>query len=328
MVEPVFIFSLPRSGSTMLQRELASHPEIATVSEPWFLLGLLLPASDDLAGATYNYNTYRMGLEDLVAALPAGEEDWNDAMRGAAQKIYDKLAAAHGGKPRYFLDKTPRYSLAPAEIRKIFPEAPVIVVWRNPLAVAASMMSTYSAGRWNLYRFVQDFEIALPRLVEFAMSDPEDTVFVRYEDIVGGDGSQLAEIYSFLSLENDDCGDETGDRREAVQFQGRLGDPTGGLNREAAALGDDRWKVQFCNPLRRFWARRYLKRLGKERLGVMGYELNVLERQLAACAGWAPHLISDTVLMTRGVCRRMFLTSMISLQWRRMRGGQPMVDLE
>ena len=42
-VKPVFLFSLPRSGSTMLQRALGRHPNIATLSESWFLLGLIPP---------------------------------------------------------------------------------------------------------------------------------------------------------------------------------------------------------------------------------------------------------------------------------------------
>src|SRR5665213_3086127 len=37
-VRPIFIFSISRSGSTLLQRVLAAHPEVATVSEPWLLL--------------------------------------------------------------------------------------------------------------------------------------------------------------------------------------------------------------------------------------------------------------------------------------------------
>ena len=41
MAEPVFLFSLPRSGSTLVQRLIAGHPQVATTSEPWILLPLL-----------------------------------------------------------------------------------------------------------------------------------------------------------------------------------------------------------------------------------------------------------------------------------------------
>ena len=40
-VRPVFILSLPRAGSTLLQRMLNVHPEIASTVEPWILLPFL-----------------------------------------------------------------------------------------------------------------------------------------------------------------------------------------------------------------------------------------------------------------------------------------------
>ena len=38
---PIFIISLPRSGSTLLQRILTSHESVASASEPWLLLPLI-----------------------------------------------------------------------------------------------------------------------------------------------------------------------------------------------------------------------------------------------------------------------------------------------
>jgi hypothetical protein len=38
---PLFLLSLPRSGSTLAQRILAAHGGIATTSEPWILLPYL-----------------------------------------------------------------------------------------------------------------------------------------------------------------------------------------------------------------------------------------------------------------------------------------------
>ena len=34
-MKPIFLLSLPRSGSTLLHRMLASHPQVATLPEPW-----------------------------------------------------------------------------------------------------------------------------------------------------------------------------------------------------------------------------------------------------------------------------------------------------
>ena len=40
-IKPIFIFSITRSGSTLLQRVIAAHEGVATVSEPWVLLPYL-----------------------------------------------------------------------------------------------------------------------------------------------------------------------------------------------------------------------------------------------------------------------------------------------
>jgi hypothetical protein len=40
-INPIFIFSVSRSGSTLVQRVIAAHNGVATVSEPWILLPYL-----------------------------------------------------------------------------------------------------------------------------------------------------------------------------------------------------------------------------------------------------------------------------------------------
>jgi len=37
----IFILSLPRSGSTLLQRILGGHSQVHTVAEPWLMLNPL-----------------------------------------------------------------------------------------------------------------------------------------------------------------------------------------------------------------------------------------------------------------------------------------------
>lgn len=324
MVTPVFLLSLPRSGSTMLQRELARHPEIATVSEPWFMLSLVPHMAGVQVAADYDHHSLEIAIEDFFEHLPGGEADWTAAARAAAQFLYDRLAKADGGEAQFFLDKTPRYALVPDAIHAIFPEAPIVVLWRNPLAIAASMMSTYSAGRWNLYRFVQDLDIALPRLVSFVEAHRGAVLCVRYEDLSGPEGGRIGAVLEHLGLAV--AGD--GALPQSDPLRGRLGDPTRGLNRAAAGLGEDRWKAMFGNPLRRAWARRYLRRIGAARLAVMGYDLATLEAELASCRGIWSQLGTDLVLMPRGVLRRLFLTRLVGKQLRRFLAARPMVELE
>jgi len=327
-MQPLFVLSLPRSGSTMLQRELARHPAIATASEPWFLLGLLAPSSVDLATSSFGYGNYRLAVEDVIAGLPNGIDDWNAAVGGAARAIYSALAstANSGDPPAFFLDKTPRYALAPEAIRAVFPDAPIIILWRNPVAVAASMMSTWSHGRWNLDRFSQDFHLALPRLVAFVQNRPERVLALRYEDVVADLPAARDRVFEFLGLSA-----EIGDRltaAETVALGGRMGDPTGGLNKKALQSEDDRWKALFSNPIRRAWARRFLRRFGEDRLDVMGYELKTLEGELNSCKGTTKRLASDMLLIPTGYLRNLLAVPLVLAQLLRLREHLPPIAME
>ncbi len=316
-VKPVFLLSLPRSGSTMLQRALGRHPNIATLSEPWFLLGLIPPTAIDEAVATYEYSTYRMAIEDLTAAFPNGVDDWNDAMRSAAQVIYDRLCPNE--QAIYFLDKTPRYALAPKAVTALFPDAPVIILWRNPLAIAASMMTTWSKGRWNLFRFKQDLDIALPRLIDFARAN-DSALTMRYEEASANLDAVTAAVCDRLGIASAKLSENTD-----VMLSGRMGDPTGGMKQVAA---NDRWKAMYCNPLRRWWARRYLDRIGRDSLAVMGYDIDTLKSELKTCNGLFRHLGTDLILMPWGTLRAVFVLPLIGRQLCRLFAGQPVTEVD
>ena len=72
---PLFLFSLPRSGSTLAQRILAAHGGIATTSEPWILLPYLYTLRDNGIYAEYNHRSLISAIEDFYEMLPGGRED-------------------------------------------------------------------------------------------------------------------------------------------------------------------------------------------------------------------------------------------------------------
>lgn len=324
--QPVFLMSLPRSGSTMIQRRLGKHAQIATVSEPWFMLGLVDPAAHHDAAATYGFATYRVAIEDLFAALPMGRSDWDDAVRGAAETLYGRLAQAQAdteAPARYFLDKTPRYALIPDEIARIFPDAPIIVLWRNPLAIAASMLSTWGDGRWNLYRFTQDFHFAFPRLAEFVRSHPNRVLCLDYDMAVSDPEGTELRIMAYIGLEPD-----SGPNSDHPPLSGRLGDPTGGMNRTAQTSGPKRWTQQFCNPLRRAWGRRLLRRLGDDVLETAGFERAALEADLASCSRMTRFLLGDLVRMPVGLLCNLLALRIVRRQFARLARGLPISEMD
>lgn len=297
MTTPIFIFSLPRSGSTLAQKILASHAEVATVAEPWLLLPFVYALRNDGIYTEYAQCTGAKAIQEFLRELPAGQQDYYAALRELVLRLYTSAA---GAESRYFLDKTPRYHLIINEILDIFPEAKCIILWRNPLAVAASIVRTWGKnGRWIAYRYNIDLYKGLENLVEAAGAASGRLFQVRYEDMVTDPEAVWFRIFSYLGLSYDPLVLE---RYSGVQFAGSMGDPTG--NKKFSRISPDSvndWVSAFDTPLRKIWARQYLNWIGPERLRTMGYEETELKQTLmAAPSGNVPRLLSDAFFMTLG----------------------------
>lgn len=299
-VRPVFLLSLPRSGSTLLQRMLGRHGDVATLSEPWLLLPHVYARRLRGARAEYRHVQAVRALDDFLGAIPDGEAAYREAVRSLALDLYGRAA----GDAPYFLDKTPRYSLIAAEIAGIFPDARFLVLWRNPLAVAASMIETWGDGRWNLHRYRVDLHTGVDRLIELAARDDPRVHALRYEDLVTDPHAALKGVCRHLDLPFDDALVE---EFTEVRLDGFMGDPTGTARYDRVTRDPlTRWTTVLSNPLRRAWARRYLRVLGPERLARMGYQADTLEGELASAPVSLRRLPSDALRMALSPLRHRF----------------------
>lgn len=300
-VKLLFLFSLPRSGSTLVQRVLSKHPEIATATEPWLLLPLLYALKPEGVAAEYGHVGVYTGVEDFIKTLPNGRDDYLQSVADFAKDIYGKSSLNKSG---YFLDKTPRNSLVSQDILRAFPDGKVIFLWRNPLAIAASIVDTFGHGKWNLYRFEVDLYQGLESLLSSAKQYKDEAshvLNVRYEDFVSEPEKVLADIYTFLELSTEF--EEKGNVKSGLQnLNGRLGDPTGVKKyKEISTDSLDKWAEVFSSPLRKRWALKYLNRIGEENLRFMGYDLRELAAELekTKCTQWSL-MASDLIKMVYG----------------------------
>ncbi len=295
MTTPVFLFSLPRSGSTLLQRLIATSPSIATASEPWLLLPLILGYGDGHVFASYQQRHLHQAFNDFLAQLPDGVEAHRAAVRNFAGTLYERAA---GPRQPFFLDKTPRYHLIATEILKTFPESPAILLWRHPLAVGASAMNTWCRGRWNLYHYRVDLYHGIRALLAAQEAFPERLLVIRYEDLTAHPERQLAKVFEHIGVPAEP---EATRRFADVALDGQMGDPADTApRRDIAADPKTPWPEAFATPLRRAWARRYLRWLGRERLALMGYKLDASLDQLAATPVRLRHAFSDAARMVYG----------------------------
>nr|WP_321400049.1 sulfotransferase [uncultured Desulfobacter sp.] len=276
-INPVFIFSLPRSGSTLLQRIVSQHPGISTSSEPWILLPFFYMLKPEGVYSEYSHITMHRAVEDFIKTMKHGKDEYLHLLHEHIIKTY---RAASDADSFYFLDKTPRYHLIVDDIFQMFPQAKFIFLWRHPLAVVTSIVETFIKGRWRLSSNKIDLFQGLSNLIAAYEKHRHRAVSINYEHIISNPEKSLAVIFDYLDLEYDNAfHDKIG---LSNQLTGKMGDPTGvkaykNISREPL----EKWKKTVFNVHRKAWCKRYIEWIGEQRLSVMGYSkdsiLNDLE---------------------------------------------------
>ena len=268
-IKPIFLFSISRAGSTLVQRIIAAHDGIATASEPWLLLPHAYTLRPQGVDAEYVHPLLVTAIEDFAQTLPAGDDDYAEELRRFVLRLYEKSA---GEGDAYFLDKSPPYCLIAEEIMRLFPEGKFVFLWRNPLSVIASLIETW--GPWRPTFMSSDLFIGLPRLTAAYDAHLADVHAARFEDLSVPDEDAWRALMGYLDLEFEP---RTLTDFADVELPGRMGDPTGRKRYKAlSSEPSQKWRKTLASPLRREWCRRYLRFLGRERLALMGYDLDVL----------------------------------------------------
>jgi len=296
-MQPVFLFSLPRSGSTLLQRMIASHPRVDTASEPWLLLPLLYMQRQRGMYAEYNHRGYVRARRDFAEVLPNGEEDHREALRSYALSLYRKASSSNA---THFLDKTPRYHLIVDQVMETFSDGKFVFLWRNPLSVVASLLNMEDDRSWNLPHYKIDLYKGLEKIIR-VQGTASNLHSVQYEDLLAQPDQEMEKIFEYLNLSSRSSASE---QFGEVCLEGSLGDPTG--TKKYSSLSKEpmqKWKETLNTPVRRAWARRYLQWIGRDRLRVMGYSLDELLEELEALSLSLHHTFSDLVGLARGTVR-------------------------
>lgn len=130
----LFIVGCPRSGTTVLQAALNRHSQIVVPPETSFAT---LPSSS-LSG---QIDHIRAINADLQISLPPPTHRLRSVadIRSVYDQMAEQFAARHGRDITYFGEKSPRHQRCLPEIWRWFPEAKVILIYRDGRDVAASL---------------------------------------------------------------------------------------------------------------------------------------------------------------------------------------------
>lgn len=287
---PLFIFSLPRSGSTLLQKVLSTNSQVSTTAETWFLLHLLQARRADDIVAIYNHRNAVLAVNEFLARS-AGDDCYRQETASYIINLYSRLFPGDG---RYALDKTPRYHMYAKQIVELFAnDAKYIVLWRNPLSIVSSIVETWKAGKWELATHFVDLYLGVEGMLAAGKVGAAHICHVRYEDLVREPEATLDVIGRYLSIDIQVPDGELA--TISTNLQGSMGDKNLKNYEAISADSFDNWGATFSTATRKRWARNYISFLREVELPNYFYDLDLLTSQLDSQAnGTFAEAIADS----------------------------------
>jgi hypothetical protein len=293
-IKTIFLFSLPRSGSTLVQRVLGAHPKIGTRAEPWILLSLLGSMQGDGFYSWANNHLIRKAVQEFWETLPNGAATYRHHLKNFVTGLY---AASLSPSQTHFLDKTPRYYLIVDDIVNCFDNARFVFLWRNPLAVVSSIVDTWAAGKWKLFPYEIDLYAGIQNLTSAYKFDRDCMHAVNYENLINGTEALWLEIFEFLNI---DMPANLWNGFMETTITGSMGDLRARSIDQLQTDSVDKWKNTFYNSYRKRWARNYLNWIGDQRLKIMGYNKHELLAALDSIPTSGKNIASDIFFSLAG----------------------------
>lgn len=184
---PIFIIGLPRSGTTLVERIVASHSHVRSIGETFFLQIAVCREGGSATSA-------KPGPREIRTASISD-------MGGLASRYLEAVSYKLGDEP-YFIEKFPENFLYLGFIAKAFPQASIVHVERHPMDVCFAMY------KQSYFRFayalddVGHFYVAYDRLMRHWRSLlGERIIEVQYEDLVADSEGEIRRLIDRVGLE-------------------------------------------------------------------------------------------------------------------------------
>jgi hypothetical protein len=185
---PIFVLGMPRSGTTLIEQIIASHPAVQGAGELPFLQTLV------------------NGLPDYPAGVPSlSKAD----MTALGQAYLDKLAPLAHGKP-HVIDKMPANFLHAGMIALMLPGAKIVHCRRDPVDTCLSCYTKmFSAEQLFAYdlielgQFHRDYQTLMAHWRKVLPADR--FIEVDYEAVVADVEGEARRLIEFIGLPWDEA---------------------------------------------------------------------------------------------------------------------------
>jgi len=198
----VFMYSFPRSGTTLLDTILRTHKDIEVLEEPPTI-------RDTLYDAYFKDEPHQSGV-DWRDLLKAFYETPPEQLQAYYFKNYARLSRSQLDPAKVYVDKMPLNTIFARLIKYMFPDSKVIFPVRDPADVVTSCFFqnfalndamyhfTSTERSINLYNQVMDFWVKAEEILDL------DVSYVRYEELVQDLQGVVQPIIEDLGLPWDD----------------------------------------------------------------------------------------------------------------------------
>ncbi|MDH4104726.1 MAG: sulfotransferase [Gammaproteobacteria bacterium] len=197
---PIFVVGMPRTGTTLVDRILASHPQVASAGESQNFGVLLKRASGTRTPQVLDEETLARSAQLDLAALTALGADYVRRTR-----------PAQPAKPR-FVDKMPLNFFYLGHIARALPNASLVVVRRHPLDTGLANFRQLFAAGFSYYDYARDlraigrYYAQFDRLVRHWQAVLPGRVHeVHYESLVSDQRGTTARLLDHCRLPWDDA---------------------------------------------------------------------------------------------------------------------------
>lgn len=190
--DPIFIVGLPRSGSTLVEQILSSHPLVEGTMELPEVIALthdLRRQGADLRGGSYH---------DVLATLDP------DELRALGERYLERTRVQRKTDAPFFIDKMPNNFFHVGLIHLMLPNARIVDVRRHPMACCFSGYKQYFArgqnfsyGLADIGRYYRDY---LSLMAHFDQVLPGRIHRVVYEHLVEDTETRVRSLLDYCGL--------------------------------------------------------------------------------------------------------------------------------
>lgn len=272
----IFLISMPRSGSTLLQKILESSPDIQSAGEPWVMLPLLSMYNEELVESKFGQHLNVMAAKEFESYLNTSSLI-SKSQKMYALNLYNEVRYTVCKNDEFFLDKTPRYVHIVNELASLLPEAKFICLRRNPAAVISSYAHTWNQGNYSrltkdrYYKY--DFEHGFESLARFCSSSYDNKFLINYEHLVSNPEDTVEQLFEFLDIPFD---------KEVIEYKKpkakyKFGDPSSVYNKSRPdSEGARKYLKNITSPVDAYHLQKILQGISSNTFKQLGYDKNLI----------------------------------------------------